>query len=192
MIRTEPWTTIKNIIVTAEDLRIATRLSELHNTIDDQQQLENQVRIVQGLRLNLLSGQQCVRDYFLCLKENILCWPDVCAPFMFRITHSTQCCACNHINLSETSELYVDIPVPPSGSCLSKHVSEYLNISELVGKHCEDGCKKYVQAEKRSRIKLISETEFIIIILTRAVRTLEGSSRFIGNAVIATEELFIR
>ena len=185
-------TTVKNIIVAAEDIRISTMLSELYNTIDDQLQLENRVRGVQSLRLNLLSGQQCVRDYFVCLKENIFSWPDVCAPFMFRITHSTQCCVCNHTNQVETSELYVDIPVPPSGSCLSQYVSEYLNRGELVEMKCEEVCKKLVQKEKRSRITLISEAEFILIILTRAVQNTEGYSRMIDNAVIATEELFIR
>ena len=57
---------------------------------------------------------------------------------------------------------------------------------------CEEVCKKLVQKEKRSRITLISEAEFIIIILTRAVQNPEGYSRMMDNAVIATEELFIR
>ena len=51
---------VKNIIVTAEDTRIATRLSELSFEIDDQELLERRTRAVKNLWLNLISGQQCV------------------------------------------------------------------------------------------------------------------------------------
>jgi hypothetical protein len=55
-------TNVKFIIVTAEDTRIATRISELGNEIDDPLQLEIRKEDIQSLRLNFITGQQCVRD----------------------------------------------------------------------------------------------------------------------------------
>ena len=183
--------TVKYILVAAEDLRIATRLSELRNVINDPVQLNHQTRAVEGLRLDLISGQQCVRDFFICLKENIINWPDVCTPFSFQITHSTQCCSCNHIQRSETIEMSIDVSVPEHNSSLSDYVSENLRTRELVGKFCEDGCRKNVEVEKRSSITNVKETKFIIIILQRGVPTADGY-KLIHNEVRATDDLFIR
>ena len=95
-------TEVKHIIVAAEDTRIATRLSELEEEYYDPLQLEHRIQDVENLRLNLISGQQCVQDFFLCLNENLLSWPDVFSNFGFNITHSTVCCSCKHVSQSET------------------------------------------------------------------------------------------
>ena len=184
-------TTVKNIVVTAEDTRIATRISELEAEVTDQIQLENQITSVQNLRLNLLSGQQCVRDFFLCLNENVESWPDVYSHFGFKITHSTTCCACNHINQSDTLQMYAEIPVPPDGSNLNDYVEEFFNTSTLVGRSCEDGCQGFEQSEIRSKLTLAAETEFFIVILTRAVQTIDGF-KFDKSRISATTDVFIR
>ena len=79
-------TGLKHILVTTEDTRIATRISELALEVDDPYELDQRTENVKSLRLNLLSGQQCVRDFFLCLNENFLSWPDVFLSFGFKIT----------------------------------------------------------------------------------------------------------
>ena len=183
---------IKNIIVIAEDTRIAERISQLENEVqDDPISLENQIRNVHDLRYNLISGQQCVRDFFLCLQENVFSWPDVCSPFIFRLTHSTQCCSCEQIHRIETTEIFLEIDVPPANSNLSTYVSEYLNTSTLIGKKCTNEQDKFVQAEKRIRITSIKETEFIIVILTRGLK-IDDVYRFIDTEVTITEDMFIR
>ena len=184
-------TAIKHIIVTSEDTRIATRLLEITSEIEDQIELENRTRAIENMRLNLISGQQCVRDFFLCLQENFLSWPDVFLTFKNNMTHSTMCCGCNQLYHSETTQMYVELPVPPHNSCLSDYVEEYLNTSTLVDKLCEDGCKKFVQAEKRSRLSLASETEFMIVILSRAAETV-GGLELVGNEIVATNDILIR
>ena len=182
---------VKNIIVTAEDTRIATRLSELSFEIDDQELLERRTRAVKNLWLNLISGQQCVRDFFLCLQENILSWPDVCSPFLFDITHSTVCLSCNHVHQFQTNQMYVEIPVPPNDTNLNDYIEEHLNTASLFGKFCEDGCQKFSEAEKSSKITLARETEYLMIILTRAVDTLDGF-KFLENEITVTNEVYIR
>jgi hypothetical protein len=64
-------TSVKDIIVTSEDTRIATRLSELSVELTDQTELENRSRAIKSFRFDLASGQQCVRDFFLCLQANV-------------------------------------------------------------------------------------------------------------------------
>ena len=181
---------VKTIIVSAEDTRIATRLSELSSEIDDQELLERRTRAVKNLWLNLISGQQCVRDFFLCLQENILSWPDVCAPLSFDITHSTTCLSCNHVHQFQTNQMYVEIPVPPNHTNLNDYIEEHLNTSSLFGKFC-DGCKQFSEAEKSSKITLANETEYLMIILSRALETLDGF-KFIDNEINVTNEVFIR
>ena len=91
----------------------------------------------------------------------------------------------------ETSEIFLEIDVPPTGSNLSSYVSEYLNTSSLIGKKCTSELDKLVQAEKRLRITSIRETEFIIVILTRSMQTDHGF-KFMKNEVTVTEDMFIR
>ena len=68
-------TLFKDINVTAEDVRIATRLSELSYAILDKKLLTAQSRQIANLRLDLGNGQQCVRDFFICLNENLISLP---------------------------------------------------------------------------------------------------------------------
>ena len=158
--------------------------------ITDQSQLEQRTRGIESLRLNLYTGQQCVRDFFLCLNENLLNWPDVFSTFGFKITHSTKCCSCNHINQSETTQMYLEIPVPPDNSNLNEYVEEFLNTGELVGLRCENGCQSFVQAERRSTLTASAETEFLVVVLTRAVETLDGF-KLVKNTTLPTNDVFI-
>ena len=184
-------TIVKNIIVTAEDTRIALRLSELATEIRDQAELEHRTEVVKQLRLNLLTGQQCVRDFFLCLQENAENWPDVCAPFYFKITHSTKCCSCSQVSKSETNQMYVELPVPPGNTALSESVQASFNASSLVGRFCDDGCHTFSQAKKYSKLTLAKETEFFIIILSRAVETFDGF-KLIERRTVPTNDVLIR
>ena len=159
-------TVAKGIIVTSEDTRIAMRLSELSMELTDQTELENRSRAVESLRFDLGSGQQCVRDFFLCLQANVLSWPDVCSSLYFKITHSTTCLSCNHVQGSETTQMFVEMPVPPDNTSLDNHVSNHLNCGSLVGVFCEYACQKLVQVERNSKLTLTSEAEFLTVILT--------------------------
>ena len=184
-------TNLKYILVTAEDTRIATRISELAAEIDDPIQLENRTQDVKSLRLNLIAGQQCVRDFFLCLNENFVSWPDVYFLLVFKTTHSTRCSSCQHIYQSETAQMYVKLQVPPDNSNLNDNIEEFFNASSLVGVFCENGCQSVIEAEKSSKVTRTAETEFITVILTRAIETLDGF-QLNKNKVIPTNDVFIR
>ena len=60
----------KTIINEAEDIRIASRLSEIASTMIFQNIKEKQARLALNQRYNFSEGQQCARDLFLCLRSN--------------------------------------------------------------------------------------------------------------------------
>ena len=182
---------IKHILVTAEDTRIATRISEVVEETHNPDELEHRIENIRNLRLNMLSGQQCVRDFFLCLTENVLNWPDVFSLFGFKITNSSECCNCNFISQSETTQIYLELRVPPDGSNLNDYVEEYFNSCSLVGKFCGNGCKTFAQSEKRSTLTRTADVEFLTVILTRAVETLDGF-QLDNSKMISTNDLWIR
>ena len=150
-------TNVKEILVDAEDLRIATRISELAMEVHDPKELIARTANVESLRLNLISGQQCVRDFFVCLEENVVNWPDVYSSFGFKITHFSECLACHHVHQFETNQMYIELSVPEDGSNLNECVEEYLCTSSLLGYNCEDGCQKFNQFERRSTISKIDK-----------------------------------
>ena len=174
----------------AEDPRVSLRISELESEIDNLFELQHQVEFVKRLRLDLLSGQQCVKDFFICLKENETSWPDVCSSFNFKMINSVECCACKDLTTYETTELFLEIPVPPDNSKLNEYVEEVFNIGELQGIHCE-ACHRFGQKEKRSKLFMGSESEFIIVILRRGIETLNGF-KLIKHSTSPTDNVFIR
>ena len=184
-------TTVKIILVTSEDTRISIRLSELVQEITDQEELEHQTQTVEGMRLDLLRGQQCVRDFFVCLNENLLSWPDVFSFLSFEMTNSTTCSLCHHRNESNVTQLYVELQVPPTNSNLKDFVEDSFNEGTEVGRNCQDGCKQFSVGSHRSTLADIDKTQFIIIILTRGVQTLDGY-HLVRNEVHSTDDIFIR
>ena len=183
-------TTVKNILVEAEDTRIATRMSTLTAEIKNQDLLSKRMTNLQDLHLNLKSGEQCVRDFFLCLGENSSCWPDVNACFSFNLEHQTTCLSCNHVNTSNNTHFFVEFDVPPKNSSFNLPIEEFLNNASLVGSSC-DVCKKKVQVEIKNQIINIKETEFITVILRRGVSALEGFT-LNQSKVDSTADVFVR
>ena len=91
-----------------------------------------------------------------------------------QMTHSTTCCSCNNVNQSESKQIYINMLFPADDSSLNDYVEVYFNIRSLEGLKWTDVCQKPVQLEKRSQMTNSDETDFSIIILTRAVQTPNG------------------
>ena len=184
-------TAVKDILVNAEDIRIASRLSELSYGILNKNQLDNQSRQITNQRLDLQKGQQCVRDFFICLDVNMINWPDVYSTLAFELTHSTECSSCKHRIKSETMQLYLELPVPPNNSDLQEYVEDFLNNGSRIGSNCQEGCGGFQQKIKRTEVKNTDEAKFLTIILTRGVETLDGFS-LKKNKIKATSSINIR
>ena len=125
------------------------------------------------------------------LQENLMNWPDIYSYFAFQVVNSTRCLSCNTRNTSEATVMYEELDVPADESSLRINVEHLFNGAEIVDYHCEDGCKKYGYGEKRTTIKNIRDTKFIILILKRAVIS-ETGIHLKDNNVICTDPSEIR
>ena len=150
-------------------------------------------KIIVGIRrtrFDLLEGQQCIRDLLMCLQNNHLSWPDISSHFLVKTKYSSVCCSCDVKVEHESEQLYLELSVPANNSNLNDHIEETYNTASLFGRVC-DGCKQFTQAEVRNQISLASGTKFILILLSRAMNSVEGF--FLNdNKVVATDDLFIR
>ena len=158
-------TGIKDIIVTCEDTRIAMRLSELQSEIFHPDELERQSRLIQSFRLDLRKGQQCVRDFFVTLNENLINWPDVFNLFSFEMVTSTTCSSCKQRSQSESLHIYEEMDVPGDQTNAKIYIEQFFNGSSTVDSKCSDGCKEVGQGERRNTLKSCSYSFFFSILL---------------------------
>ena len=182
---------IKEILVCAEDLRITLRRSEITNTYKNKNEMHRKLENLKSLYLNLRTGQQCVRDFFVCLKENLENWPDVYETFQFTTINTTTCLKCKHENSSEQNQIYLEMDVPPDNSKLSDFVEKMITECSIVQYHCQDGCNAYYQAENRTQLRSVNEVQFILVLLRRSVMT-ETGPELVKNRILPTHDLKIR
>ena len=81
--------------------------------------------------------------------------------------------------------------VPPDGTKLSNSIEEMNNGSCIVQYHCQHGCQAKYQAEKRTVIKSIENSEFLIILLRRTIMTNNGRE-IVDNEVESTDNIRLR
>ena len=178
---------LKNILVTQEDTRIARRISELESEMIDPHLLQARIQQVQNLRLDLVSGQQCVRDFFLCLQENYSEWLDIHSMLNFGITQSFVCCTCyNPSDRNDSVLLYVELDVHCDNSNLSQLIEQRFNSTPLTNGYCEAQCFQNVDMKRINKLTNIDEAQFITIVLTRT-----RGYQINRNRVIATDDVFI-
>ena len=93
--------------------------------------------------------------------------------------------------MSETHQIYLELKVPPNNSSLSNALQDHFNKSSTIVKNCEACGKKSVEAEIKSQLTMASSTDFLLVILSRAIQTIEGFEINLNN-VIATDDVYIR
>ena len=97
---------VKRILVSSEDTRIALEISKLEAEENDLSVIEKRRQNLLSLRQDLATEEQCIRDFLVCITENVDSWPDVFKFFAFDISHSTSCCRCNSTFATETTQLF--------------------------------------------------------------------------------------
>ena len=182
---------IKDILVAAEDTRVATRLSEISYEVINQSLLEERSAQIRNLRLDLRNGQQCVRDFFVCLNENLESWPDVFSTFSFNLKHISECLTCKYRHQFETNQLYVELDVPPNNSILKDYVEDYFNEKSKSVYRCDADCKVLVEKMRWVSVTNSDEAKFLIVILTRYMDTLDGVT-LVKNKISSTETVVVR
>ena len=182
---------IKEIMIATEDTRIATRLSEISYQVINKSLLERRSAQIRDMRLDLGNGQQCVRDFFICMNENLESWPDVFSAFSFRLKNISECSACHKRNQYETNQLYLEIDVPPHNSVLKDFVEDCFIVRSKILTHCDGDCQKLSEKLKWTSLIHSDEAKFLIVILARGIDTVDGYS-FSRNEIDSTKNIQIR
>ena len=183
-------TIVKNILVSTEDERIALRLSELQNEVDDERELERLIEATHNSRLNLLQGQQCVRDFFVCLSQNEASWPDVASLLSFEMTSATTCGICKYSSQSTAKHSHHEIPVPQNNSNLATFVENLFNEGIHVDNNCSS-CNEHYNGIQRKTLTNVSKTQFKVIFCPRYLQTIDGLE-LIDNKVNSTGDVMLR
>jgi hypothetical protein len=97
------------------------------------------------------------------------------------------CSRCHKENKTEHRQTYLEMEVPPDGSCLGQHVEEHFNESFFVDYFCER-CKSQSLAEKRLFLKTSLETDFMVVLLRRSVLGDDGNS-IVTNKIEAVNDI---
>ena len=119
-------------------------------------------------RERLAGGQQDCKDFFVCLKESLLQWPDVYSLFHFNLKPYTVCRNCGGQSTGVlSSNCFMLIDCPSRATTMSEHiVSQMQNPTSVPQWIHEDGCKKQ-GGQKYSAILNIKEVRYLIFIVTR-------------------------
>ena len=183
-------TIVKDILVSTEDTRIATRLSELPNEVEDEVELERLTEATHNSRLNLTQGQQCVRDFFVCLSQNEDSWPDVLSIISFDMTGSTTCGYCQSSSQSQSTHSFYELPVPQNRINLATFLEDLLSNGTEVKNSCTK-CKKKSMGIHRKTLTDVSKTKFIVLLFSRVLETVDGYE-LIQNKVDPTGNMILR
>ena len=116
-------------------------------------------------------GQQDCKDFFYCIRENRDVWPDVFDLFSIKTLTETECCNCGHISRQEVSvdnSTLFYLTCPTSEINMKEYLEAQLNgFEQLEDWRDENGCGKFGIGRKRTRLRNIDETDYIIFMLDR-------------------------
>ena len=140
--------------------------------------------------MNLESGYQCVRDFFISIQESLETWPDVFSQFSINLINSTTCSQCESVNEYETTQFYVEISLPPNNTKIKTFIENELNEDSIIEAFCQ-GCKDDAKKVKQTKIINCDEVKFFIVVLSRGTQTVEGFN-FSTNKVSILDEINLR
>ena len=138
---------------------------------------------------DILTGQQCARDFFITLSENKESWLDLYNMFHHVTEQTLTCPNCKQDSSLRTSQLYHELPCPPDGAKLRNYVELAFNSVEMVEFLCQDGCNKKGMFKKKLNLVSKESSEFLVIVLTRVIS--ETLSNY-NNKVHSTEKVTIQ
>ena len=135
-------------------------------------------------------GQQDCRDFFLCLQANKGAWPDVFNLFKFSMEESMVCSSCGSTSKGRTIEdvLSMDLGYPKRAMPLKDMI---VAGEERGNWRCEDGCNQVTVGKHFTKVKNVSETLFLTIIVPRLKQREDGSLEILTPVCEVTEDVTI-
>ena len=140
-------------------------------------------QLISNLRLH--AGQQDAIDFFVCLKQNQIHWPDVFNTFKVRMKSIAECRSCRHTSSQANSEdfMFLEFSCPDSGMTMSTYLTEKMENPEVISEwRDEEGCGQRRGALLFNKIESIDNADFLIIMLRRLVDNGNGPT-IIRNSV---------
>ena len=136
-------------------------------------------------------GQQDCKDFFLCLSENRVAWPDVFDLFSVKTLSETECSNCGHISKQEISvddRTLISLTCPTFQVNMKEFLENELNGTfEVENWRDENGCGKIVNGKKRTKMMNIDKTDYIIFLLER-LQLFDGQLNIVNTKVIVDPE----
>ena len=139
-------------------------------------------------RQNILTGQQCARDFFITLSENKESWLDIYNLFQHTTEQKLECPYCKRESKYFSSELYREMVCPPDGSKLKNFLQLQLNCVDNVDFLCEDGCHRRGLFKKKLKIVTQESSNFLVVILTRGLDNYNNKVTVTDNVTIEDNE----
>ena len=125
---------------------------------------------ISNLRLHV--GQQDAKDFFVCLKQNQIHWPDVFNTFKVKMKTISECRSCRNTSSQANSDdfMFLEFSCPDSGTEMSTYLTEKMEHPEVITEwRDEEGCGQRSGALLYNKIENIGEAKFIIVMLRRLV-----------------------
>ena len=88
-------------------------------------------------------GQQDAKDFFICLNQNKIHWPDVFNTFKVRMRSISECSRCGHRSSQTRSDefMFLEFSCPDSGTKMSTYMTERMEQPEIRHEwRDEEGC----------------------------------------------------
>ena len=135
-------------------------------------------------------GQQDAKDFFICLNQNQIHWPDVFNTFKVRMKSISECRRCGYRSSQAKSNdfMFLEFSCPDSGTKMSTFMTKVMDQPEIRSEwRDEEGCGQRSEALHFSKIDNIEETEFIIVVLRRLVNFGNGPTILRNNVQLGEE-----
>ena len=135
-------------------------------------------------------GQQDCRDFFSCLLANEGAWPDVVRLFKFSTQEFTVCSSCGFTSGAEATQdvTYMVMNYPNRAMPLKDMISAG---EERGNWRCEDGCNQVTVGKHFTKVKDVSKTLFLTIVVPRLKQRGDGSLEILTPACEVTEDVTI-
>ena len=131
-------------------------------------------------------GQQDCKDFFICISENRKHWPKVFGLFTVELESFTTCTNCGNVssqNNGSVRSTFITLECPNENISMSELIENKLNSFETMeGWKDEDGCQQKALGRNSTRIKDITRTNNLIIIVNRLIEV-DGNLEIINKKV---------
>ena len=118
-------------------------------------------------------GQQDAKEFFMCLDENQLVWPDLFEFLKICTISETECTSCGNVSRQENCyniSCFIRLDCPRENTTLKTYIEEKMNGFELRENwRDESGCNSVTTGRNKTKITDMSCTNYVVFIVERLI-----------------------